>query len=190
MGRSNGIFNNLLEIDYIWTMEPYTKSKPSHIGQKVRGIRELRGKKQETMADELGISQQAVSKLEQSEHIEDETLERIAGVLDVSLDTIKNFNEEAVVYNIQHNHEGANSGASNIGAEVRNYNCTFNPLDKLMEVIEENKRLYEELLKKERETVAMLQQVIEGKGWGVIKDLQVPFLAAERQAKMSMRPIC
>ena len=145
-------------------MEPYTKSKPSHIGQKVRGVRELRGKKQETMADEMGISQQAVSKLEQSEHIEDETLERIAGVLDVSLDTIKNFNEEAVVYNIQHNHEGANSGASNIGAEVRNYNCTFNPLDKLMEVIEENKRLYEELLKKERETVAMLQQVIEGKG--------------------------
>jgi len=35
-----------------------------HIGRKISRIRELRGMKQETLASELGISQQAVSKIE------------------------------------------------------------------------------------------------------------------------------
>ena len=142
-------------------MEPYTKSKPSHMGRKVRGVRELRGIKQETMADELGTTQQAVSKLEQSEHIEDRTLEKIAGVLDVSLDTIKNFNEESVVYNIQHNHEGAIKDVSNVS--VQTHNCTFNPLDKLMELVEKNEKLYEKLLESEKEKVEILRES-EGKG--------------------------
>ena len=136
-------------------MEPYTKSKPSHMGRKVRGVRELRGKKQETMADELGISQQAVSKLEQSEHIEDETLEKIAGVLGVSIEAIKNFNEEAV-FNQLHN-------TLNDQSSLVNYQCTFNPMDKLMEAIEENKKLYERWLKDKDETIAKLEKMLEGK---------------------------
>ena len=144
-------------------MEPYTKSKPSHIGRKVRGVRELRGKKQETMAEELGISQQAVSKLEQSEHIEDETLERIAGVLDVSVEAIKNFNEEAAVYNIQNNYEAKLEDTSQL-VNV-NYQCTFNPIEKWVEAVEKIEKLYEELLKKqealtesEKEKVAILRE--------------------------------
>lgn len=136
-------------------MEPYTKSKPSHMGRKVRGVRELRGKKQETMADELGISQQAVSKLEQSEHIEDETLEKIAGVLGVSIEAIKNFNEEAV-FNQLHN-------TLHDQSSLVNYQCTFNPMDKLMEAIEENKKLYERWLKDKDETIAKLEKMLEGK---------------------------
>jgi len=34
--------------------------------------------KQETLAEQLGISQQAVSKIEQSENVEDHALERMA----------------------------------------------------------------------------------------------------------------
>ena len=150
-------------------MEPYTKSKPPHLGRKVRGVRELRGMKQETMAEKLGTSQQAVSKLEQSEHIEDETLERIAGVLDVSVETIKNFNEDAIVYNIQNNYEGANQSASGL-QNVQYYHCNFNPVDKWVEAVEKIEKLYEELLKKqealtesEKEKVAILRER-DGKG--------------------------
>ncbi|HTN20446.1 MAG TPA: helix-turn-helix transcriptional regulator [Pelobium sp.] len=39
-------------------------SETLHIGRKISRIRELRGMKQEALAQELGISQQAVSKLE------------------------------------------------------------------------------------------------------------------------------
>jgi len=40
-----------------------------------------------------------------------------------------------------------------------NNNCTlnFNPMDKLLEVIEENKKLYERLLQAEREKIELLK---------------------------------
>jgi transcriptional regulator with XRE-family HTH domain len=47
-----------------------------HIGRKIGRIRELRGMKQEALAAELGISQQAISKIEQSADIDDSALER------------------------------------------------------------------------------------------------------------------
>ena len=46
-----------------------TATKPNHIGRKIARIRELRGMKQETLAQELGISQQSISHIEQSEHV-------------------------------------------------------------------------------------------------------------------------
>ena len=44
-----------------------------------------------------------------------------------------------------------------------NYNCTFNPMDKLMEVIEKNEKLYKNLLKEKDDKIGMLQKVNEGK---------------------------
>lgn len=123
-----------------------------HLGRKISRIRELRGMKQEALAAELGISQQAISKIEQSAEVEDSALEKIAGVLGVSVDAIKNYSDEAVIYNIQNNYEGSNNGASNFGpANYLNYQCTFNPIDKLVELFEENKKLYERLLASEKE---------------------------------------
>lgn len=60
-----------------------TKAKPQlkHLGRKVGRLREFLGIKQEVVADQLGISQQAISKLEQGKHIEDATLERTGKVL-------------------------------------------------------------------------------------------------------------
>jgi transcriptional regulator with XRE-family HTH domain len=134
------------------------KTKPTHTGRKIGRIRELLGLKQEALAEKLGISQQAVSKLEQSEQVEDATLERVAKALGVSSEAIHNFSEEATVNFIQHNHEGSNQGAANVS--VQNLNCTFNPIDKWVEAIEENKRLYEALLKAEREKVALLEKML------------------------------
>ena len=68
-----------------------------HIGRKISKIRELKGIKQETLAAELGISQQAVSKIEQNAEVEEEALIKIAKILGVTPEAIKNFSEEAVV---------------------------------------------------------------------------------------------
>ena len=124
-----------------------------HIGRKIGRIRELRGMKQEAVAEALGISQQAVSKLENSETVEDTTLNRIAKVLGVTVDVIRNFSEEQTILNIQNNYEGSNTNGYN-------YQCTFNPLDKYVEAVDEIKRLYEALLKSEREKVTMLQKLL------------------------------
>jgi len=133
-----------------------TATKTSHIGRKISRIRELRGMKQEALAAELGISQQSVSSLEQSEHIEDEKLEKVAKVLGVSKEAIENFSEEGI-FNYFSNFYDNSTG------QVYNNNCTFNPLDKLLESVEENKKLYERLLKAEKEKIAYLEKLLDKK---------------------------
>ena len=133
-------------------METSTKPSNTHIGRKISRIRELRGIKQETLASELGVSQQSVSRMEQSEVLEDDVLENIAKILGVTTDAIKNFSEEAVVNYFNTFNQSVSS--SNFG---HNNTCTFNPLDKLMELVEENKKLYERLLQAEKEKNELLK---------------------------------
>lgn len=140
-----------------------TNAKTQHLGRKIGRIREMLGVKQEALAEKLGISQQAISKLEQSEQVELPTLEKIAQALGISVEAIKNFSEESVIYNIQNNYEGSNPNATNGPTVGQNYHCTFNPIDKWIEAIEENKKLYESLLKAEREKIALLEKMIAGK---------------------------
>lgn len=134
-----------------------TATKPSHIGHKIGRIRELRGLKQEFVAHELKVSQQTVSKIEQSETVDEELLEQISKILGVTPEGIKNFNEEAVFNYIQNNYEGANASSGTIGIFQH---CTFSPIDKLIEVFEENKKLYERLLESEKEKIEFLRSKI------------------------------
>ena len=128
-----------------------TATKTSHIGRKISRIRELRGIKQEALAAELGISQQSVSSLEQSEHIEDEKLEKVAKILGVSKEAIENFSEENVInYFNNFYDESFKNGAFNAT------HCTFNPIDKVVD-------LYERLLEAENEKVAYLEKLLEKK---------------------------
>lgn len=124
-----------------------------HQGRNVKRFREMMGLKQEALAVELGEewSQKRVSLLEAKETIEAETLTQIARALKVPEEAIKNFDEEKAIYNIQNNYEGSSSNYSGL------YHCTFNPIDKLLEVIEENKKLYERLLKAEQEKNDLLK---------------------------------
>jgi transcriptional regulator with XRE-family HTH domain len=125
----------------------------NHIGRKISRIRELRDMKQEALAAALGISQQAVSNIENSETIEDEKLEQIAKALGVTAEGIKQFSEEAVLNIIGNTYHVDNSSAVN-------YGCTFNPMDKLIEAYEENKKLYERLLQAEKDKVAYLEKLL------------------------------
>jgi len=108
-----------------------------HIGRKISKLRELRGIKQETLAAELGISQQAVSKIEQSEEVEEDALDKIAKVLGVTIEGLKHFTEDSVFNNINNFHDQS----------IQN---NFNPIEKVIE-------LYERLLASEREKVEMLK---------------------------------
>lgn len=120
-----------------------------HIGRKISKVRELKGIKQETLASLMGVSQQAISKIEQSSDVEDLALEKIAQALGVTAEAIKNFTEEAV-FNYFNNFHDNSTG------DFRHH-CTFNPLDKLMELVEENKKLYERLLQAEKEKNELLK---------------------------------
>jgi len=130
-----------------------TASRSNHIGRKISRLRELKGFKQEYLAQQLGISQQAVSKLEQSENIEEEVLEKVAKILDIPAEGIKQFSEEAVL-NIVATTFNSHDSSTSIAYQS---SLNFNPLDKLIEAYEENKKLYERLLQVEREKNELLK---------------------------------
>ncbi len=130
--------------------------KTIHQGRNVKRFREMLGIKQEALALSLGDdwNQKKVSLLEAKEVIDDKLLEEVAKELKVPVEAIKNFDEEAAIYNIQNNYEGSNPGASAVNGGNQNYNCTFNAIDKIVE-------LYEEVLKVEREKIVLLEKIIE-----------------------------
>jgi hypothetical protein len=99
--------------------------------------------------------------LETKETIDPETLEQIAKTLKIPVEAIKNFNEDAAIYNIQHNYEGATANSTHFGRDY--FNCTFNPLDKFVETVEKNEKLYEALLKSEREKIVLLEKMLDEK---------------------------
>jgi transcriptional regulator with XRE-family HTH domain len=138
-------------------------NKTIHHGRNVKRFRELLGIKQEAFAYDMGEdwNQKKVSLLESKEKIDDELLEQVAKQLKVPAEAIKNFDEEAAIVNIQNNYEGANSGSGTLGNALNYQHCTFN--EKFADIIEENKKLYEQLLKVEREKNALLQQLLDTK---------------------------
>lgn len=75
-----------------------TKDRP-HVGKAIECIRKLRGYTQKSLATQLGISKQAVSKLEQSEVIYDTRLKEIADVLGVTVRGLKAFKQDAILKN-------------------------------------------------------------------------------------------
>lgn len=68
-----------------------------HIGQNISKVRGLLGIKQETVAASLKISQQTLSRIEQSAHLNESSLERIAGALGVPAKFIIEFDEQIMM---------------------------------------------------------------------------------------------
>jgi transcriptional regulator with XRE-family HTH domain len=135
-----------------------------HQGRNVKRFREMLGLKQDALALELGgdWSQKRVSLLESKEVIESEILTEVAKALKVPEEAIKNLTEEGAVHIIANTFTNNDNSATIQGAVVH-YNPTFNPLDKLMELVEENKKLYERLLQSEKEKNEALQALLEKK---------------------------
>ena len=125
-----------------------------HEGRNVKRIREILGVKQEALAVDLGLSQQAISQLEQKEALDADMLNKIAEALKVPAEAIKNFDEEAAINIV--------STTFNDNSSV-NSNCTvnINPIEKWLDALEENKKLYERLLQTEKEKVALLEKMLD-----------------------------
>lgn len=123
-----------------------------HQGRNIKRFRDILGVKQETLAVELNMTQQAFSKLEQKEEIDDETLIKVAGVLKIPVEAIKNTTDEAAINIV------ANTFTSNDTSTLTalNYYPTFNSIDKVIE-------LYERMLKAEQEKVRLLQEALRDK---------------------------
>ena len=128
-------------------------TKTVHQGKNVKRLREICGMKQETLAVQLGLSQQAISQLEQKEALDAKHIEELAKILKVSPDIIKYMTDDAAnnFINTFNDHSGFN------------FQCTFNPLDKYVEAMEANKVLYERMLASEKEKYELLQKIIEAK---------------------------
>lgn len=120
------------------------------------------GMKQETLAYELGEdwTQKKISQLEAKEKIEADILDQVAKILKVSPEAIKTMSDESVVNIFSNTFSDIKDNASGISY---NYHPNFNPLDKLIEAYEENKKLYERLIEAEKEKVAYLEQMTKSK---------------------------
>ncbi len=118
--------------------------KQKHRGRQLQRVREMLGVKQLTLAAKTNLSQQYISKLEQSETIADDVLEQLAHVLEVPADLIRNFDEEKAIYNIQNNNQGSSNNSQNYQATIHNH-----PIDKVAE-------LFQKLLDSEKEKVQLL----------------------------------
>jgi len=131
-----------------------TAIKPNHIGRKISRIRELKDMKQEALAQALGISQQTVSAIENSETIDDAKLSEVAKALGVSAEAIKNFTEENRISYFNNFYD--NSTNTGINGMFNPSHCTFNPLDKVVE-------LFERLVQAEKEKVEYLEKLLKEK---------------------------
>lgn len=134
--------------------------RKAHHGRNIKRFREMFGLKQEAFAIELGgdWSQKKVSRLEENEVVDDDILRKVAEVLKVPVDAIKSFDEQAAVtYFNTFNDSSVNHLIANYGT----YN--LNPIEKLAELVEENKKLYERLLIAEKEKAALLEKLLESK---------------------------
>ena len=124
-------------------METVNYTNMLHMGRKIERVRRLRGLTQTDLGDALGITKQAVSKMEQTEKIEDEKLKTIAEALGVTEDGLKSFNEERVLYNTMNFYDNSGVNASSVNANNIEVLNNF-PIEKTIE-------MFEKLLQKERE---------------------------------------
>ncbi len=125
-------------------MEATEKNQTMHTGQKIAHVRKLRGVKQETLANELGISQAEFSNIENAAIVDDNILNQIAEILNVPSEAIKNFDESLAVYYINNKIEN-----STIQENGHGIHQVFSPIDKVVE-------LYERLLESEKEKIRIL----------------------------------
>ena len=128
------------------------KENRRHVGRNLQRIRVYLGMKQEALAADLGVNQQIISKIEKQEEIEEGFLKRIAEVLGISEEVIKDFDVEKTIFNFNHhNYKDANISE---GATTYAIVQQINPLEKIVE-------LYERLLKSEQDKIEILKKYMK-----------------------------
>lgn len=131
--------------------------KKIHQGRNIKRFREMLGIKQEVLAYELGEdwNQKKISLLEQKELIENDILDQVAKILKVPVQAIENFDEDSVINIVSNTFSDFKDNAI-ANPVAMNYQCTFNPIDKMVE-------LYERMLQQQQEMIDKLEKLIQAK---------------------------
>ncbi len=125
-----------------------------HLGQNVAKLRGLKRLTQKEVAAKLNLTQPEYSRIEQNMVIEDVMLNRIAEALGIEVESIKNLDEQAainIVSSVFHDNSSINHQSE----------LNFNPIDKWVEAIEMNTKLYERLLEEKNEIIKQKDEIIE-----------------------------
>ncbi len=130
------------------------REKRTHHGHAIKRLRQTLGIKQSAIVDNTGLSQQSISMYEQRPVIEDDILAKFASALNVSVELIKELEEDPVTIIFENNNIENNSGAA--GYYIAGDNVSNNPIDKIVE-------LFEKLLEKEQEKIALLEKLLKEK---------------------------
>jgi transcriptional regulator with XRE-family HTH domain len=120
-----------------------------HHGHNIKRLREIQGIKQEVLARALGTgwSQKKVSLLEGKKIIEHGLLAQVALALGLPVRAIDDFNENVLSESLAlpHNHQA-----------IKEQLAT---LEKMMELLQENRTLYQRLLQAEEEKRVLREQL-------------------------------
>ncbi|MBC7937635.1 MAG: XRE family transcriptional regulator [Rhizobacter sp.] len=110
------------------------------------------GIKQEALAPELGDdwNQRKISLLEQKEVLEAEILQQVSAIMKLPVEAFQNLDDEQAINIFSNNFHDFKDNAV---ASAMNYQCSFNPLDKVLE-------LFERLLASEKEKVELMKEML------------------------------
>jgi len=107
-----------------------------HHGRNMRYWRKMRDKSQKDVAEKMNVSQQLISKLEDTEKMEPDTLQKVAAALEIPVEAIKDFEADKPVNFIANKVEISDTSQPNFEHATLNptsynyyqyYNCTFIP---------------------------------------------------------------
>lgn len=133
------------------------REKRTHHGHAIKRLRHTLGIKQDALASDVGLKQQTISVYEQKPVIEDDMLQKFASALNVSVDLIKELEEDPLTIIFENN----NSIETNIGhASIGNYIHedhsvhNYNPVNQIAELLQQ-------LLESENEKIALLEKLLK-----------------------------
>lgn len=155
------IFEFVLTLLSIKTIEFIMNStdnnkKVIHQGKNAKKFRETKGVKQETIAQELEITQQAISQLERRQELDDKTIEVYARIIGIDEFFIRNMPDDSLLENTSNFYDQS--------SQILN----FNPLDKVMELCTDKDELYkqnavlqERFIENEKEKFTVMYEVFK-----------------------------
>ncbi len=138
-------------------MERRRAVNKTHLGYNVKRIRGIIGVKQEVLAERMGLSQQSVSKLENRENLDNETVTKVAKALNIPSEAILNFTNENAIHIISGAFTSIKQVDNNGSAERTQFS---NPIEQIVHLYNEKIELYERIIIAEQRKVALLEELI------------------------------
>lgn len=131
-----------------------------HHGRTIKRLRISKGLRQQELGPEVGLSHQSISDYEKKRVIEDAILSRFAKYFNVSLEDLKEMEEDKPSVFIENNVTFENATNTSIGDYIEENNTTTNnnPIEKITELYEDKIVLLNSLLKEEKEKVKLLEK--------------------------------